>query len=81
VTSNAKGKQQRVKRLRRPATIEMEIEQLEKRHGEVQQQMLDPEIYTSPEKSATVLEEHSTLERDIANRYEELESALEFHGS
>jgi ATP-binding cassette subfamily F protein 3 len=77
---SAKGKKQ-VKRVRRPATIEMEIEQLEKRHGEVQQQMLDPEIYTSPEQSAKVLDEHTALERDIANRYEELESALEFHGS
>jgi hypothetical protein len=58
----------------------MEIEQLEQRFGEVQELMLDPEVYTSPEKSSAALDEHAQLERDIAARYEELEGAIAHHG-
>jgi ATP-binding cassette subfamily F protein 3 len=69
------------KRVRRPKTIEMELERCEAELGVVQQKMLDPEVYTSPALSADALEEHSRLERAIAERYEELERALEHHGS
>ncbi len=65
---------------RRPATIEREIEQLEHRLAEVNEMMLDPEVYTSPEKSSTALDEHARIERDIAARYEELERSIEHFG-
>lgn len=67
-------------KVRRPGTIERELEQLESQLGEVQQQMLDPEVYTSPEKSAAALTEHQRIEYDIAQRYEELERSLEHFG-
>ena len=66
--------------VRRPGTIEGEIARLETELGDVQQLMLDPEVYTSAGKSADALELHSRLERDIASRYDELEKSLEHHG-
>ncbi len=67
-------------KVRRPGTIERELEALETQLGDIQQQMLDPEVYTSPEKSAAALTEHQRLEYDIAQRYEELERSLEHYG-
>jgi len=79
-SSSARGGRPKGAKVRRPATIEQEIATLELRFGEVQTSMLDPEVYTSGEKSTAALAEHSQLERDIARRYEELEASLEHHG-
>jgi ATP-binding cassette subfamily F protein 3 len=67
-------------KVRRPGTIEAELEQLETELGDIQNRMLDPEIYTSPEKSAECLDRHTVLERDIAKRYDELDAALQHYG-
>ncbi|MCB0879911.1 MAG: hypothetical protein KDC46_13145, partial [Thermoleophilia bacterium] len=67
-------------KVRRPGTIEAEIEQLDARKAEIDALMLDPDVYTDPVKSAEALEEHTRLERDLARRWEELERAVEHHG-
>lgn len=63
---------------RRPATIEREIEQLEQQLAEINELMLDPDVYTSPERSSETLDKHARLERDIAARYEELEKSMDY---
>ncbi|MCW2928511.1 MAG: transporter related protein, partial [Thermoleophilia bacterium] len=68
-------------KVRRPGTIEAEIEQLDARKTDVDAQMLDPAIYTDPVKSAELLKEHAQLDRDLAARWAELEQAVEIHGS
>lgn len=67
--------------MRRPATIEREIEQLDARKAEVDALMLDPDVYTDATKSASLLEEHAKLDRDLAARWGELERAVEVHDS
>lgn len=68
-------------KVRRPATIEREIEQLDARKAEVDALMLDPDVYTDATKSASLLEEHAKLDRDLAARWGELERAVEVHDS
>jgi len=67
-------------KVRRPATIEAEIERLDAEKAEVDALMLDPDVYTDPAKSAAALERHAKLERDLAARWKELEEAMEVHG-
>jgi ATP-binding cassette subfamily F protein 3 len=67
-------------KVRRPATIEAEIERLDAEKAEVDALMLDPDVYTDPTKSAEALERHAKLERDLAARWKELEEAVEVHG-
>jgi ATP-binding cassette subfamily F protein 3 len=67
-------------KVRRPATIEAEIEQLDAEKAEIDARMLDPEVYTDPAKSAEALERHAQVERDLAKRWAELERAVEHHG-
>jgi len=67
-------------KVRRPATIEREIEQLDAELESVNTQMLDPEVYTDGVKSAACLKRHSDLERDLATHWKELERAVEVHG-
>ncbi len=78
----SKSKTQRDGRpkVRRPATIESEIERLDAEKAEIDAQMLDPEVYTDAGKSAAALERHAELERELAKRWEELERAVEHHG-
>jgi hypothetical protein len=66
--------------VRRPGTIETEIEQLDTRKAEVDALMLDPDVYTDAAKSATLLEEHAKLDRELVARWAELERAVEVHG-
>jgi ATP-binding cassette subfamily F protein 3 len=76
------GKRQRDGRakVRRPATIEAEIEQLDADKAAIDALMLDPEVYTDATKSAEALERHAKLERDLAKRWAELELATEHFG-
>jgi FtsZ-interacting cell division protein YlmF len=67
-------------KVRRPGTIETEIEQLDTRKAEVDALMLDPDVYTDAAKSATLLEEHAKLDRELVARWAELERAVEVHG-
>lgn len=68
-------------KMRRPATIEAEIEALDVRKAEVDAQMLDPDVYTDPEKSTKTLEQHAQIERDLAKLWNELEQASEVYDS
>jgi ATP-binding cassette subfamily F protein 3 len=67
-------------KVRRPATIEADIERLDTEKAEVDALMLDPDVYTDPVKSAEALERHAKLERELAARWKELEEAVEVHG-
>ncbi|MCW2923082.1 MAG: transporter C-terminal domain, partial [Thermoleophilia bacterium] len=67
-------------KVRRPATIEAEIERLDADIAAIDQQMLDPDVYTDAGKSAECLERHAKLARDLAARWKELEGAIEVHG-
>jgi ATP-binding cassette subfamily F protein 3 len=67
-------------KVRRPGTIERELAALEQQLVDVNERMLDPEVYTSPQRSADALDEHTKLELEIAKRYEELERSLEHYG-
>ncbi len=67
-------------RVRRPATIEREIESAEAALAGIAEQMLDPDVYTSPEKSAAALEQHGQLEHSLSSLYEELEASLAHFG-
>ncbi len=67
-------------KVRRPATIEAEIEQLDAQKAEVDALMLDPDVYTDAAKSADALKRHAQLDRDLAARWAELETAVEVHG-
>ncbi|MCW2956019.1 MAG: family ATP-binding cassette protein, partial [Thermoleophilia bacterium] len=68
-------------KVRRPATIESEIEQLDAKLVAVNELMLDPDVYTDGIKSASALKEHAQLERDLAARWQELERSTEVYGS
>ena len=68
-------------KVRRPATIEAEIEKLDAEKAEVDALMLDPDVYTDGIKSAEALKRHAQLDRDLAARWAELETAVEVHGS
>jgi ATP-binding cassette subfamily F protein 3 len=78
-TQPPKGHPGRAK-VRRPATIEAEIERLDAEKAEVDALMLDPEVYTDAARSAEALERHAKLDRELAKRWEELERAVEHHG-
>jgi ATP-binding cassette subfamily F protein 3 len=67
-------------KVRRPATIEAEIERLDAEKAEVDALMLNPDVYTDATKSAEALERHAKLERELAARWKELEEAVEVHG-
>ncbi len=67
-------------KVRRPATIEAEIEKLDAEKAEVDALMLDPDVYTDAVKSAAALKRHAQLDRDLAARWAELEQAVEVHG-
>jgi ATP-binding cassette subfamily F protein 3 len=68
-------------KVRRPGTIEAEIEKLDAEKAEVDALMLDPDVYTDAAKSAEALKRHAQLDRDLAARWAELETAVEVHGS
>ena len=68
-------------KVRRPATIEGEIEQLDVEIAKLNQQMLDPDVYTNPTKSAECLERLAQLERDLQARWTELETSHETFGA
>jgi ATP-binding cassette subfamily F protein 3 len=76
------GKKQRDGRakVRRPGTIESEIEQLDAEKSAIDALMLDPDVYTDAVKSAEALERHAKIERDLAKRWAELEQAVEHFG-
>ncbi len=78
---SAKTRRDGTPKVRRPATIEAEIEKLDAEKAEVDALMLDPDVYTDPVKSAAALERHARLDRDLAVRWAELERAVEVHGS
>jgi hypothetical protein len=67
-------------KVRRPATIEREIEALETELQEIGARMLEPEVYSSKQLSADALERHSELEKQIEQRFSELERAVDHHG-
>jgi ATP-binding cassette subfamily F protein 3 len=67
-------------KVRRPATIEAEIERLDAEKAQVDALMLDPDVYTDPTKSAEALERHAKIDRELAARWSELERAVEVHG-
>ena len=67
-------------KVRRPATIEGEIETLDAEVAKLNEQMLDPDVYTDPSKSAECLDRLAQLDRDLAARWKELETSHEVYG-
>ncbi|MCW2972350.1 MAG: family ATP-binding cassette protein [Thermoleophilia bacterium] len=68
-------------KVRRPATVEAEIERFEQELAAVNEAMLDPDVFTDAAKSAELLERHAKLERGIAAGFTELEKSTEVFGS
>lgn len=75
------GKSERAKnKVRRPATIEGEIEKLDLEQAEVNKLMLDSAVYTDPQKSADALDKLAQIERDLQSLWSELERSHEVFG-
>ena len=79
----SKGKRDRSSgggKVRRPATIEADIERLDAEIAAIDARMLDPEVYTDPVTSAECLEQHATLTRRLERLWPELERSTEHFG-
>jgi ATP-binding cassette subfamily F protein 3 len=77
----AKGAKSERGKVRRPATIEGEIEKIDAEMTTLNAQMLDPDVYTDPARSTECLNQLAKLERDLTNRWSELETSHEVYGS